>query len=172
MGMLGTRKRHSNLRLKTRKKKKKRVISLQNARPRHFMIQPIHPGFLQAVLPTSAETLKTSPIYTLTSRHTNMKRTLRLQSLLLRLSRFWAEPAPEVVSPRSESSSSRTPPEPLSETSRAQSERTTSCAWWSLSVRPEDCVKLVFSSSSSSSVHLALCWAVRHVPLAPSVIMS
>lgn len=104
----------------------------------------------------------------LTSSYNKSKWTLRLQLLLLRLSRFWAEPAPEVVSPKSELSSWRTPPEPSSETSRAQSERTTSCAWWSLSVRPEDCVKLAFSPIPFICTSSAV-WAMRP---APFVIMS
>ena len=47
-----------------------------------------------------------------------------------------AEPVPEEVSPKSESSSWTTLPDPSSETSRAPSESTTSLPCWSLSERP------------------------------------
>lgn len=81
---------------------------------------------------------------------TYTKWTLRLQLLLLRSSRFWVEPVPEVVSPRSELSSWRTLPEPLSETSRAQSERTTSCACFFKPFVTDSCL------SFTSSIYLSV----------------
>lgn len=112
----------------------------------------------------------TFDVSTQAKQNTNSVRTLRLQLLLLRLSRFWAEPVLEVVSPKLELSSWKTLPEPLSETSRAQSERTTSCAWWSPKEKPEDCVKLglltsfICTSSVDSGYMLAPArmWLIAH----------